>query len=66
MSNKLDNAALTILPLQRNGRVHDVSTAALVDQVGTGVVGGRTQQVLDVTGSGQHERTGLPILPQSA
>ena len=35
-------------------------------QMGARVVGGRTQQVLDVRGLGQHERTVLPKLPHSA
>jgi len=35
-------------------------------QMGTGVGGGRTQQVLDMSGLGQHERAFLPKVPQSA
>lgn len=35
-------------------------------QMGARVVRGRTQQVLDVSGLGQHQRTVLPKLPQSA
>ena len=35
-------------------------------QMGAGVVGGRTEQVLDVSGLGQHERAFLPKVTQSA
>ena len=35
-------------------------------QVRTGIVIGRTEQVLDVSGLGQHERAFLPKVPQSA
>ena len=35
-------------------------------QMRAGVVRGRTQQVLDVNGLGQHERAFLPKVPQSA
>ena len=35
-------------------------------QMRAGVVIGRAEQVLDVSGLGQHERAFLPKLPQSA